>query len=54
MGDTLLEIRDLVTEFRTEHGVIRAVDKVSFEIPKGKTWGWSVNLVAASRSPRSV
>ncbi len=39
MGDALLEIRDLITEFRTEHGVIRAVDKVSFEIPKGKTLG---------------
>ncbi len=39
MGDALLEIRDLVTEFRTEHGVIRAVDKVSFEIPTGKTLG---------------
>jgi peptide/nickel transport system ATP-binding protein len=35
----LLEIRDLVTEFRTEHGVVRAVDGVSFEIPKQKTLG---------------
>jgi peptide/nickel transport system ATP-binding protein len=28
-----------VTEFRTEHGVLKAVDKVSFEIPRGKTLG---------------
>ena len=37
--DHLLEIRDLVTEFRTEHGTVRAVDGVSFEIPAGKTLG---------------
>jgi peptide/nickel transport system ATP-binding protein len=35
----LLEIRDLVTEFRTERGVVRAVDGVSFEIPKQQTLG---------------
>jgi peptide/nickel transport system ATP-binding protein len=35
----LLEVRDLVTEFRTEHGTIRAVDEVSFEVPRGKTLG---------------
>src|SRR5262245_49594713 len=39
MPEALLEIRDLVTEFRTEHGVIRAVDGVSFEIPKRSTLG---------------
>ncbi|MCG8417228.1 MAG: ABC transporter ATP-binding protein [Proteobacteria bacterium] len=36
---SLLEIDDLVTEFRTEHGVIRAVDRVGFEIAHGKTLG---------------
>jgi peptide/nickel transport system ATP-binding protein len=35
----LLEIRDLVTEFRTERGVVRAVDGVSFEIPRKQTLG---------------
>src|SRR5688572_30003138 len=35
----VLEIRDLVVEFRTEHGTVRAVDHVSFEIPRGKTLG---------------
>jgi peptide/nickel transport system ATP-binding protein len=40
MADSpLLEIRDLVTEFRTEQGVVRAVDRVSFEIPRQKTLG---------------
>ena len=39
MGEALLEIRDLVTEFRTEDGTIRAVDQVSFAIPKSKTLG---------------
>jgi oligopeptide/dipeptide ABC transporter ATP-binding protein len=39
MGGALLEIKDLVTRFRTEHGVLTAVDKVSFEIPEGKTLG---------------
>ena len=38
-GMALLEIRDLVTEFRTEAGPIRAVDGVSFEIPERGTLG---------------
>jgi peptide/nickel transport system ATP-binding protein len=38
-ADNLLEIRDLVTEFRTEHGALRAVDGVSYDIPRGKTLG---------------
>ncbi len=37
--EPLLEIRDLVTEFRTEHGWVRAVDGVSFEIPRRATLG---------------
>src|SRR3954468_17693337 len=35
----LLEIRDLVTEFRTKHGFVRAVDGVSFEIAPRATLG---------------
>src|SRR5215470_15218998 len=39
MGEPVLEIRDLVTEFRTEHGMIRAVDGVSFAIGARSTLG---------------
>ena len=39
VADALLAIRDLVTEFRTDRGVVRAVDGVSFEIPSRGTLG---------------
>lgn len=39
MAEALLEIRDLVTEFGTEHGVVRAVDGVSFELRRQQTLG---------------
>lgn len=35
----LLEIKDLVTTFSTDFGVIRAVDGVSFHVNKGETLG---------------
>jgi peptide/nickel transport system ATP-binding protein len=47
---SLLEIRDLVTEFRTEHGTVRAVDGVSFEVPERATLG----VVGESGSGKSV
>ncbi|HSD87131.1 MAG TPA: ABC transporter ATP-binding protein [Kofleriaceae bacterium] len=50
MADAVLEIRDLVTEFRTDHGVVRAVDRVSFSIPARGTLG----LVGESGSGKSV
>src|ERR1043165_6146044 len=46
----LLEIRDLVTEFRTDAGILRAVDGVSFEIPARTTLG----VVGESGSGKSV
>jgi oligopeptide/dipeptide ABC transporter ATP-binding protein len=35
----LLRVRDLVSEFRTDHGVLRAVDGVSFEVLRGQILG---------------
>jgi len=35
----LLEVRDLVVEFSTEHGVVRAVDRVGFELFPDETLG---------------
>jgi len=39
MTEPVLEIRDLVTEFHTDRGLVRAVDGVSFEIPDRATLG---------------
>jgi peptide/nickel transport system ATP-binding protein len=47
---TLLEIRDLVTEFRTEQGTVCAVDGVSFDIAARAT----VGLVGESGCGKSV
>jgi peptide/nickel transport system ATP-binding protein len=47
---TLLEIRDLVTEFRTDDGWVRAVDGVAFDIAPRTTLG----LVGESGCGKSV
>src|SRR5580700_3914337 len=46
----LLRVRDLVTAFRTDAGVLRAVDRVSFDVPRGAT----VALVGESGCGKSV
>ena len=35
----VLSIRDLVVEFKTEKGLIRAVDKISFDVMPGESLG---------------
>ena len=39
MVEKLITITDLQTHFFTPEGIVRAVDGVSFGIPKGKTLG---------------
>jgi oligopeptide/dipeptide ABC transporter ATP-binding protein len=48
--EPLLRVKDLVTTFRTERGVLRAVDGVSFEVPRSTT----VAVVGESGCGKSV
>lgn len=49
-SDALLQVRDLKTWFETDRGLFRAVDGISFDVPRGRT----VGLVGESGCGKSV
>jgi peptide/nickel transport system ATP-binding protein len=50
MRDPLLSVRDLVVEFPTRRGVLRAIDQVSFDIAEGEVLG----MVGESGAGKSI
>ncbi len=50
VSDNILEVDKLITSFETERGLLRAVDQVSFSVPKRKT----VGIVGESGCGKSV
>jgi len=49
-GDAIVSVRDLEVEFRTTIGVVRALNGVSFDVPRGKVLG----IVGESGCGKSV
>jgi len=50
MAELLLDVKNLVTEFNTENGIVKAVNDVSFHVNKGEVIG----IVGESGSGKSV
>ena len=49
-GKLLLEVKNLVTEFKTDDGIVKAVNDISFTLNRGETIG----IVGESGSGKSV
>ncbi len=49
-GDTLLEVRDLEVQFKTDEGIVRAVNGISYDLEQGRTLG----IVGESGCGKSV
>ncbi len=50
MSEKILEVKDLEVQFKTEYGLITAVNGISFDVYRGKTFG----IVGESGSGKSV